>query len=100
MYYKKKQIKKKLPENSVSGLMLISPDTSSNAFYRFVSNASLRTLATWTTDDKDTIRDVRNIRDVIKVGENLSKTLKIIPVLHTRRQWGCTGEKRKISNCK
>lgn len=94
MYYKEKK-KKKLPEISVSGLMLISPDISSNAFHRFVSNASLCTLAMWTTDDKDD-----NIHDVIKEGENLSKTLKIIPVSHTRRQQGCIGEKRKISNCK
>lgn len=76
-----KKKKKKLSENSVSGLMLISPDISSNAFYRFVSNASLCTLATWTTDDKGD-----NIHDVTKVRENLSKALKIIPVSHTRRQ--------------
>lgn len=93
MYYKEK--KKKLPENSVSGLMLKSPDISSNAFHRFVSNASLCTLAMWTIDDKDD-----NTHDTIKEGGNLSKTLKIIPVSHTRRQQGCTGEKRKTSNCK
>lgn len=75
--------------------MLISSGRSSNAFHRFASNASLCTLAMWTTDDK-----ADNIHDVMKVRGNLSETLKIIPVSHTRRQWGCTGEKRKISNCK
>lgn len=61
--------------------MLISPDISSNAFHRFVSDASLCTLATWTIDDKGD-----NIHDVTKVRGNLSKALKIIPVSHTRRQ--------------